>query len=151
MASVMLSEMTADGVWLMFMNGDVCFGYCNDNEKAKHAADELKRRYKEGQPITIQGVEFRKTPQGIRIDDKKNTMGQIAGAWDKTFDELFDLDEFNKEGFDRLMTLVDNKVSKDEIDRIYDEELAIAMKNKKEYEENKKNQKPSFWRKLFGH
>ena len=59
--SVMLSEKTPDGVWLLYMGREVHFGYRTDSESAKQAAEKLRLQFEVGQPITIQVVEYRKT------------------------------------------------------------------------------------------
>ena len=117
--SVMLSEKTPDGVWLLYMGRKEHFSYRTDSESAKQAADELRLQFEVGQPITIQGVEFRQTPQGLNINDHENVMGQIASTWYKAFDKLLDIEEFNKEGYERLMALDESTMTEEEFESIY--------------------------------
>ena len=146
-----LSEITPEGVFMFYEHGHVSFSHLEGNEKSKQAADDLKRRFEEGQKIQIQGVEFQMTSKGLQITDKKDVFKNTWEKWDRAFNEWYDLEKYNKEGFDRLMALDENSISKEELEKIYNEELAIARQNKEAYEENRKNQKTSFWRKLFGH
>ena len=70
----MLSEKTPDGVRLTYIGGHVSAGYRIGDEKAKLAAESFNKRFEEGEPVFIQGVEFQKTPDGIRVTDRNNVM-----------------------------------------------------------------------------
>ena len=46
-------------------------------------------------------------------------MGQIASTWYKAFDELLDIEEFNKEGYERLMPVDESTITEEEFESIY--------------------------------
>mgnify|MGYP006873000239 FL=1 len=146
----MLSEKTPDGVWLTYIGGHVSAGYRIGDEKAKIAADAFNKRFEDGEPVFIQGVEFQKTADGIRVIDKNNVIGNIVASWDKAFEEWHDIEDFNEEGYRRLMDLDKTSISEEELDKLFNEELEIARQNKKVFTDSKKNQKTPFWKKLFG-
>lgn len=148
--SVMLSEKTPDGAWLTYIGGHVLAGYRIGVAKAKMAAEAFNKRFEEGEPVFIQGGEFQKTPDGLRVTDKDNVMGKISASWFKAFDEWNDIEEFNEEGYKRLMNLDETTISEEELDKLFNEELEIARQNKKVFSDSKNNQKIPFWKKLLG-
>lgn len=147
--SVMLSERTPEGALLTYIGGHVSAGYRIGDEKAKIAADAFNKRFEEGEPVFIQGVEFQKTPDGIKVTDRNNVMGAISASWYKAFEEWREIEDFNEEGYRRLMDLDETTISEEELDKLFNEELEIARQNKKVLTDNKKNQKIPFWKKLF--
>ena len=103
--SLMLLEGTPEGAVLVYRGGKVMARPALDmidDEKAQRAADEFNRRFEEGQPVSIQGVEFQKTENGLRIKDDDNVIGKGWASLDKVFNEWFDILEYNREGFERL-------------------------------------------------
>lgn len=147
---VLLSERTPEGVWLTYINGQVSAAYKIGDEKAKMAADTFNRRFDEGKPVFIQGVEFQKTPDGIIVTDKNDVMGEISASWYKDQEDWLEIEEFNEEGYKRLLESDYRTISEEEQDRLFNRELEIARQNKKILTDTKKNQKKSFWKKLWG-
>lgn len=147
---VMLSERTPEGAWLTYIGGHVSAAYKIGDEKAKMAANTFNRRFDEGKPVFIQGVEFQKTPDGIMVTDKNDVMGEINASWYKDLEDWLEIEEFNEEGYKRLLESDYTTISEEELDKLFNKELEIARHNKKVLSDTKNIQRIPFWKKLFG-